>query len=136
MVEFKQYMNTFVFSDPVSRQIIEDEVLSNVTSQQASLSSPMDKKMAARKRQFELLEMQKAKQADLLKKFADKEGMNSAFDKTEISDRSSRSDVYCSICNDVCDDEYRSLFGSAIYVQTGIQQIGRIIKLKDFRVGI
>lgn len=72
----------------------------------------MEKKIAAKRRQLELINMQRAKQSALMKKFADEEGMD-----YEPSNESNH--IICSICNDSCNEDEQNLFGVLVYFQTG-----------------
>ncbi|KAI6184164.1 E3 ubiquitin-protein ligase [Aphelenchoides bicaudatus] len=105
-------------SDPVSQQLIKDEVFT--TNQEASSPttlSLLERKMAARKRQLELIQQQKMKQSALLKRMADIEGLS---DDGMETDQTTKSDIVCSICNDHCDDNnIQKPFGLLIYLQTG-----------------
>lgn len=106
------------FSDPISQQLIKDEVF--ISTQEASSPatlSLLEKKMAARKRQLELLQQQKAKQSALLKRMADEEGLS---DDGMETDQAPKFDIICSICNDNCDNNnIQKPFGLLIYLQTG-----------------
>jgi ferredoxin len=110
-----------MFSDPVSQQIINKEVFSLIDSRERSSSISdsqrlMEKKIAAKKRQLELLNQQKAKQSALMKKFAIEEGMHEEGDKMECEPSEL---IHCSICNEACNEGQQNLFGVMIYAQTG-----------------
>lgn len=73
--------------------------------------------MAARKRQMELLQMQKAKQSALLKRLADQEGVS---DDEMETDQAPESTIVCSICNDNCDiKSMQKPFGLLVFIQSG-----------------
>lgn len=115
-VDFRNYC--LFFSDPISQQIIKEEVFSiNQEASSPTTQSLLDKKMAARKRQLELLQQQKSKQLALLKRMADQEGVS---DGEMDTDQAQNSDIVCSICNDNCDSKnIQKPFGLLVFIQSG-----------------